>query len=166
MLLDHINEYETARAEIDCWRGRLMEIFARGEIAIAQALVCAAANGRKVRLPHLAGQRLEELTGLSLTELSTKSQSAALTSALDGWSQIEARRPFLAHGTSSVWIDGNGGWAVVFDRTDYRAGIAVSDRWFILRAETDQFENDLMRQFGNLSSQLGQLKKRIESTVS
>ena len=166
MFSDLIDKHRIARAEIDSWRGRLIDYFARGETAVAQTLVCAADNGRKINLRHFAGQRLDDLMALAKTEPGTDRQNAAFTSALDAWRLLEARRVFLAHGNVSEWLDQRGNWAAIFDVRIYKSGVVQHERWAATKSDADAFEAAAIAGFKSMSGQLGVFRTRMKASAA
>ena len=114
-----------------------------------------------VTIKHLAGQRTADLEWLTRNETGTVKQRQALSNALAGWAELEARRAYIAHGVVTVRVDKNGLWRARVDFTAYRNGPGEKCRWSFSRTEADDFEMSLERGFRALSAQLGQLRKRL-----
>lgn len=156
-----IKPFEIAAGEIEGWRGRCLNIFSRGEHAVAAALQVARAQDPKVRIQHLAGQRLTELQRVSELGAGTERQKAGLASALASWKECDERRPCLSHGMTTVLLDRNGEWHVQFDMTVWRANQPYPEKLSWSKNEAVAFEARLVDCFKILSSQLGQFKKRL-----
>ena len=152
---------DQACAQIAAWRGRCINLFSRGEAAVIRALEAAIAKGHTITIKHLAGQRTADLEWLTRNETGTVKQRQALSNALAGWAELEARRAYIAHGVVTVRVDKNGLWRARVDFTAYRNGPGEKCRWSFSRTEADDFEMSLERGFRALSAQLGHLRKRL-----
>lgn len=159
----HPSPFEIAQAEIDGWRGRCIDLFSRGEHAVGRALEQAIACGRAVKLRHLAGHRLSDLSAFAEASGGTAKQVQALREAIEAWTAIEADRVFLAHGTRTVLIDKHSAWFVLLEFTAYRGNAAEPRRRILTRLEAEQFEALLKERCADLSAQLGQLRKRLSA---
>src|SRR5207253_8441880 len=102
--LQVVKPLDQATAEIAGWRGRCLDLFARGERAIGQALeVRAAEAGAKIN--HLAGQRVAQLEKIAASREATAKQRLAYDTAVAAWKDVDARRAFLAHGIATALLD-------------------------------------------------------------
>jgi hypothetical protein len=158
-----VDQFDLARQEIDGWRGRCLDVFSRCEAAVASTLLAARASGRSTKLDHLAGQRLTELGDLAEAKTGTARQAATFRKVLDGWRQIEAKRAFLAHGVATELVDRHAQWCVRLDMIVCEKGEPRPDRWTVSKAEAADFETRLKTDFAKLSTQLGQMKQRLET---
>jgi hypothetical protein len=97
----HRDAVERANA----WRGRCVNLFARGEAVIGHALVASTA-GRP--LPMLLSQRISRLR-----------KSAAVGAnqelALDEFSALASERNAIVHGTGKVFVERSGRWFLVLE---------------------------------------------------
>ena len=156
--------HDIAAGEIDAWRGRCLDWFAKGERAIALTLEAAAKNDAALTIRHLAGHRLADLAKLAAGDgKATERQAKALSGALEAWRQIESRRAFIAHGVATVLMDRNAKWYVQLDFSNYQAKSTERLRWTSSKDEAEQFETELEQGFKGLSAQLGQFRKRLSS---
>lgn len=148
---------------VDSWRGHCLNYFARGEAVVAKTLETAQASGHIMTIKHLAGQRLVDLIALSNRICGTNKQVSALTSALQMWQDVEAKRQFLAHGVVTVATDAQGKWVALLDVRVFRSSIAKADRLTLKQSEAEEFAKELANAFKSLSGQLGQFRKRLKS---
>jgi hypothetical protein len=154
--------HDIAAGEIDGWRGRCLDLFARGERAIALSREAAAERNASVTIRHLGGQRPADLAKLVNEDTqATAKQSKTLLSSLDAWLAVEGRRAFFAHGVVTALLDRHGAWHAKLDFTKYQASKRERQSWTCDRQEALQFEADLEREFKQLSTQLGQFRKRL-----
>ncbi|KUO56675.1 MAG: hypothetical protein APF78_11230 [Sphingomonadales bacterium BRH_c3] len=153
--------YKNARTEIDSWRGRCLDLYARSEKAVALTLETAKQHDHPVKLRHLAGQRLDDLLSITDQDNGTAKQKEALARAIDGWRAIESHRVFLAHGTMKELLDRKGKWHAQFDVTTYKSNNPTPDRMMISQTEALELQADLEKGFKSLSAQLGQFRKRL-----
>lgn len=147
-----LNPHEIARAEIDSWRGRSLDLFARAERSIGIALEATSTSGRIIKLRHLAGQRLEDLVQLVTAEQATTKQAEALVKAISKWREVEVHRAFLAHGIARELLDRHGAWHVQFDLTAYKTNVPTLERMVLSRSEALEFEKNLEESFKALSA--------------
>lgn len=145
--------------EINAWRGECLNVFARGESAVGEALQAS----EPTKLPHLAGQRLAMLQAKIKDYSATKKQEQALGTAITEWIHVEERRPYLAHGVTTQFIDTRDRWAVFIDMVVFRKNIATKQRWALTENEAIEFKENLLNAYKSLSSQLGQFKKRAST---
>ena len=102
--------HRAAVEEANCWRGRCVNLFARGERIVSEALI--AFHGH-AKLPMLTSQRLDRLS----KALDDKPRTAK---ALAAFGDLADVRNVIVHGESRVFIDVNGKWLLHltwFDRT-------------------------------------------------
>jgi len=95
--------------------------------------------------------------------VATPKQKQAVQAALEAWADVESRRASFAHGVAIALLDKNGTWHVQLDFVAYRSNRADPCRWNLSRSEAESFEARLAEAFKQLSSQLGQVKKRLSS---
>ena len=134
-----LSPHTIARAEIDCWRGRCIDIFAKAERAVASALETARSTGMSARLQHLAGQRLDDLQTLVAGDDATEKQKKSLRVAIEAWCSIEGRRSVLAPGVATELLDRLGVWSVRFDLTTYKGNIGTPEHVVMTKAEAEAF---------------------------
>ena len=159
-----LSDHAIARAEIDAWRGRCLDLFAIGEARVGQTLQHAVAAGRTAKLPHLAGQRLESLIALIEQEKLTKKQRLAIGGSLERWKLVEQNRVCLAHGVVTELLDRSGNWSVQFDWVIYKSKAATPCRATFSKAEALWLESDLKDIGTSLSRQLGQIRTQLSAS--
>lgn len=101
------------------WRGRCVNLFARAERALGEALL-SFEPGKKP--PMLASQKADRLQKLHAPD------SAA--SILDEFARLLVDRAPLAHGVGKVWIDDTKSWLLRLDwlsGTDWRQRAFTAD---------------------------------------
>ena len=153
--------HDLACAEIAAWRGRCLDLFAKGERSVSQALEVLRACDPSIKIKHLASQRLNDLVGVTSALTLTGKQRKSLDSALKAWEAVDARRKLFAHGVATPLLDKQGSWHIRFDFIVFPQAELV--QWTASRAEANEFESDLTTAFKALSTELGQLKKRSAS---
>ena len=157
-----LSPHAVARTQINEWRGRCLDLFAKGENAIADLLVGAAAANFEVKLHHLAGQRTKELAKLLDVNGPSKKQIEAGQRAIERWQKIETKRAPLAHGTLTATMDESGDWYAIFDMVDYRTNSITPIRLTISCKEADEMTNELKTALARLKGELGHIKKRLK----
>jgi hypothetical protein len=97
--------------EANRWRGRCVNLFARGELVIGEALL-AETNAKP--LPMLLSQRITKL--VALIDGQPKKRRA-----LESFELQIGDRNAIVHGSGKVFVDGNGQWLLTLHAVD-RAG--------------------------------------------
>ena len=101
--------------EANRWRGRCVNLIARGELIIGQALL-KELGGKK--MPLLFGQRIAGLAEL------VKSQPKQ-AKALEDFKLQAGDRNFIVHGVGKVFVDSHGQWLLTLEALD-RDGMSRS----------------------------------------
>jgi hypothetical protein len=158
-----LKPHDLAKAEIDAWRGRCINIFSRGEKAVTDCLTAASEGKPPVRLEPLAGQRLNSLERLVGEHEATKAQKDALISAIATWRLHDEKRPTFSHGVATELLDRHGVWHVQFDFVAVTKAAGLAYRVTYSKSEAEIFEKSLHDAFTKLAGQLGQLRKRLAS---
>jgi hypothetical protein len=157
-----VKPHDLAAAEISGWRGRCLDLFAKGERIIDTVLEAADGGGVPVSMKHLAGQRIADMQKLAAAEKgATEKQRHAGLACLEGWQAVHSKRAFFAHGVVTTLIDKQAGWHVQLDFTRYQGKLRDRQRWTISQQEALEFEERLVRELQALSAQLGQIRKRL-----
>lgn len=123
---------ETHRRAIDDanrWRGLCVNLFARGELVIGEALLAKLASKP---LPLLLSQRISRLSGL--VEKQPKQASA-----LKDFERHIDDRNVIVHGSGKVYVDGQGQWLLTL-RALNRSG---SIQKHVAQADAEQRVRDL-----------------------
>jgi len=97
--------HRAAVERANCWRGRCVNLFARGERVISQALL---ASPQGAKLPMLNSQRLDRLSKASVDK-------PRLSKALAEFGELADVRNIIVHGESRVYIDVNEQWLLRFE---------------------------------------------------
>ena len=111
------------------WRGRMVNLFARGELIIAQRLQ-AGPNAKP--LPLLTSQRITRLT--TLVE-GNKRQSDALRIFGD----LAKDRNSIVHGSGKIHLDRDGKWLLTLELIDRNGTITSA----VSQADTEKRDQEL-----------------------
>ncbi len=160
--------FDAARDEVNAWRGRCLDAFARAEEAVTETLLVLADTGRgkAIRLQHLVGQRFDELT-TALGEggaFAGVDKAAAL--ALAAFREHDDLRAFLCHGVAKVTLDKHGCWMVVMRVVTLRTRKAGRSRRALQEDEAGRLVVELAKVSRKLCSQLGQLRAKVGGTAA
>ncbi|HWK41069.1 MAG TPA: hypothetical protein VNR60_03980 [Croceibacterium sp.] len=159
-----VKPHDLAAGKIYGWRGRCIDFFARGERTVAATLEAVCEKDTSLKIGHLAGQRLSDLRKIvEIDSNATKRQQKIALQALNDWQKVEVRRPYFSHGVVTVLIERNSDWHVRLDFTKYQGKTREPQSWSCSVVEAQQFEAELECAFKNLSSQLGQFRKRLSA---
>lgn len=158
-----LKPHDLAKAEIDAWRGRCLNVFSRGERAVTDSLLLAHQKSPNLRLEPLAGQRLNTLEKLASEHCATEALRTAIQAAIRGWRLYDEERPFFSHGVAIELVDRLSRWHVQVDYIAVQKGVGEPRRRTWSKAEAEGFEKGLHQAFSALSGQLGQLRKRMET---
>ncbi len=155
----NLRPHDLARVEIETWRGRCLNVFARMEKSVTETLVRLRDGNHHLSLEPLAGQRFKTLEGMITVYPATTAQHQARQKALDSWRELDVMRPFFSHGILTELIGRTGEWHLQFDFIAIRKGKAEVQRLNWSKAEALAFEERLLAAFKALTNQLGQLRK-------
>lgn len=132
--------HRVAIEQANCWRGRCVNHFARGELILGEALL-ASPNPRL--LPMLLSQRLSRLEGM------IKSDAKKIT-ALEGFKLEIDDRNAIVHGAGKVTVDEEGRWCLALHVLD-RSG---RNQLHISQAESEERARRLKSAVDRLRSAL------------
>ena len=124
----------------NCWRGRCVNQFARGERLISEALLTAVPGAK---LPMLLGQRVDKLA--KLVEAKPKSANA-----IETFRGLGSIRNAIVHGDGSVFIDGQGRWLL---QLTFVAGNALVQET-VNELEADRLLREIQQCVQRLGTQL------------
>jgi len=93
--------------QANCWRGRCVNYFARGELVIGEALATSSAKP----LPMLLSQRIARLIDL----VNDRPKELA---ALDQFQSLASDRNSIVHGAGKVFVDSEGKWLLILELLD------------------------------------------------
>lgn len=155
----NLRPHDLARVEIETWRGRCLNVFARMEKSVTETLVRLQDGDPKLALEPLAGQRLKTLEGIMSAFPATPAQQQARRNALSSWRELDVMRPFLSHGILTELVGRTGEWHLQLDFIAVRKGKGEGQRLNWSKAEAHAFEERLHAAFKALTNQLGQLRK-------
>ncbi|AZO59682.1 hypothetical protein EJ078_10875 [Mesorhizobium sp. M1A.F.Ca.IN.022.06.1.1] len=151
----------------NAWRGRCLDLFARSEAAVSETLLVLANSSRHgavVKLPHLVGQRFEELATLIGPTGAFASEGKASAAALLAFRPHEGLRASLAHGVGKVVLDQQGGWLLVLRTLAFRSKQPQRTVLVIEQNEADEIVKSLQTTGRRLVSELGNLRHTLGST--
>lgn len=157
-----LKPHDLAKAEIEAWRGRCLNVFARGEKAVTDSLICASTSSCAPRLEPLAGHRLNSLAKLVAAHDATKPERELLCAAIAEWRRHDEKRPLFSHGVATELLDRHGLWHAQIDFLAVHKGAATPVRATFTKPEAEQFETNLHQAFTKLAGQLGQFRKRCK----
>lgn len=146
------------------WRGRCLDVFARAETAVTECLVAMSAageRGRDVGLPHLAGQRYEALAAMIGEGGPFAAEGVGVLGTLGRFRAHQHFRNVLAHSVGKVTLDRQGRWTVVLRLVSLRSGQVCREAVALNAQEAEELRVNVSRLGADLSSQLGQLRKRL-----
>jgi hypothetical protein len=127
--------------EVNRWRGHCIELFARIEKTLIEALEKNGAAATPALLPRIAA--VSALPGVK----------PKLNAKLEKLRGLAEDRNLIVHSTSTVWIDGNGGWLWAFTFTPAgKAKVSTISHWDRDRAQA--FEKQLSSVEQSLRAQL------------
>ena len=159
----NLRPHDLARVEIETWRGRCLNVFARMEKSVTQTLLRLQEGDPKVVIEPLAVQRLKSLEAIMASYPATAAQQSARHTAIASWRALDVMRPFLSHGILTELVGRTGEWQLQLDFIAVRKGKSEVQRLNWSKAESLEFEEKLQAAFKALTNQLGQLRKAAEA---
>ena len=133
--LSLIDAHRQAIESANCWRGRTVNLFARGELIIAQALL-AEKDGKA--LPMLLSQRISRLSRSVAADM----KKAA---ALNAFEQLSPDRNAIVHGSGSVYVDRDGKWLLTLHAVDRTGSVEQSVSQSDAEAKVRAFKSTIDR---------------------
>ena len=152
---------QAADPSADEWRGRCLNLFARGELAVLRTLEVGRESGLISKIPHLAGQRIAALQVMTGQLQLTEKQVLGLDNSIGEWQRLEQRRLFLAHGVMRLAFEPRGKWVLLLDVRVHRAQRASDDRWTVTQEEAGAFHAELEAGYLALSQRLGLVRTGV-----
>jgi len=160
-------DWPRALAAANAWRGRCLDIFARSEAAVSETLLALAnvsERGIVVKLPHLVGQRFEELANLTGPAGAFALEGKASAAALSTFRAHEDLRTSLCHGVGKVTLDQQGGWLLVLRTLAFRSKQPQRAVVIIEENEAEGLVKSLQTAGQRLRSELGNLRHTLSPT--
>lgn len=158
-------DWEAIFAEVNAWRGTCVHHFSAVELAVTETLLALRAvstGASDVRLRHLIGQRLEDLTAATGPggpfETAGKGTQIEL---LQYREKHEDFRNLLCHGFAKVTVERSGRWMLVIRVLAIRTGKAERNTIVLDQNEAAAKLDALKRDVQRLGSVLGQLRKTV-----
>lgn len=152
---------------VNSWRGECMHHFSTVEHAVTQALLALDATkpeGATIRLRHLIGQRLEDLSEAIGSGGAFADAGKVASKALALFRERhEAFRTQLCHGHISVSVEPNGNWLLVIRTLSIRGRQADHGIEVISQAQAGTRLAELKRDGQKLTAALGQVRKAAVS---
>ncbi|RWD01431.1 MAG: hypothetical protein EOS58_25495 [Mesorhizobium sp.] len=161
------DQWLNALTAVNAWRGRCLDIFARSEAAVSETLLVLADSSRQgavVKLPHLVGQRFEELATLIGPDGAFAPEGRASAAALLAFRPHESLRASLAHGVGKVAVDRQGNWLLVLRTLAFRSKQPQRSVLVLEQSEAEEMVKSLQTTGRRLVSELGNLRQALGST--
>lgn len=151
--------------EICSWRGRCMNLYARSDELIAETLMMAEAAGHPVDLTLPAHEQLGILRDIAEAETDPADRDAgkrtSTVRAIDAWSKMGARRPFVVGGVITALMQNRERWHARFDAMTGSGASVKIDQWVADKIEAEAFEAVLDAAYTLLSIELEQFQNRL-----
>lgn len=160
-------DWPRALAAANAWRGRCLDIFARSEAAVSDTLLVLAnvsERGIVVKLPHLVGQRFEELANLIGPAGAFALEGRTSAVALSTFRAHESLRASLCHGVGKIVLDQQGGWLLVLRTLAFRSKQPQRTVLVIEENEAEGLVKSLQAAGQRLRSELGNLRHTLSPT--
>lgn len=154
--------WETIFAEVNAWRGSCLHHISTVEMAVTETLLALSSTpiGASVRLRHLIGQRLEDLSVAIAPDGPFGDVGKAAFAGLSEYREHqEAFRSLLCHGVIKVTVDTSGQWTLIIRSLSVRARQAERALMIIEQHDAEARLASLKFEGQRLASTLGQLRK-------
>ena len=152
-------------AEVNAWRGACLHHFSAVEMSVTETLLALSEEslgGSSIRLRHLIGQRLEDLTVATAVDGPFGDAGKCVQSELLQYREKhEDFRNLLCHGFTKVAVERSGRWMMVMRLLSIRAGKAERKTLVLDQNEAMARLDALKRDVQKLGSALGQLRKAV-----
>lgn len=122
------NAWNDATTAVNAWRGLCLHYFTQAEDAVTETLLLlntislqGGAVG-KTRLPHLVGQRFEDLANAIGETGQFAEQGKKVRAVLSDFREHDALRVHICHGLGKVALERNGQWILLLRHQTLRDG--------------------------------------------
>jgi hypothetical protein len=164
-LPQHTANWDAIFAEVNAWRGACVHHFSAVEMAVTETLLSlseVAPSGASVRLRHLIGQRLQDITAATGPGGSfSEAGKAAQIELLHYREKHETFRNQLCHGFTRISVERNGHWVVVMRAIAINARKPERTTLVLDQGEAMAKLDALKRDGSKLSSVLGNLRRTV-----
>src|SRR5687767_6237669 len=111
-----VDAHRAAVDEVNCWRGRCVDHYARIEARMTDALAAVAAHpdGLDTRDPHMFGAKAKKLVELVSDGARFHANGKDLRTALEQAKTVLAARNSIIHATGNVLVGLHGEWAWLY----------------------------------------------------
>lgn len=147
--------------EICSWRGRCMNLYARSDEIICETLMVAEAAGHEVDLTLPAHEQLGILRDLADAETGGEGKRSNVVRAIDAWSKMGVRRPFVVHGVITALMQNKERWHARFDSITGSGDSVKIEQWVADKVEAEAFEEVLDAAYTLLSIELEQFQTKF-----
>jgi len=154
-----------AEQRIEAWRGRCIDLFARGEWAMCEVLQSAVAVGGEAQIPAASVHQAAAVRALAGRNGTTAQEVQALDAMLTDWESFGSEREQLVHGTLTFIADHAGCWHARLGSMALIEGELTARHWMVTQDEAEVFEARLRSAFGRMSAQLGALRWRLRNRL-
>lgn len=144
--------------EICSWRGRCMNLYARSDEIVCETLMVAEAAGHAIDLTLPPHEQLGVLRDLAEAETGGPGNRSAVMRAIDAWSRLGLRRPFVATGVVTPLLQNRERWHARFDAMVSTGGSVKVEQWIADKIEAEAFEEVLDAAYTMLSVELEQFQ--------
>ncbi|WP_066559230.1 hypothetical protein [Croceicoccus bisphenolivorans] len=144
--------------EICSWRGRCMNLYARSDEIVCETLMVAEAAGHAVDLTLPPHEQLGTLRDLAEAETGGNGKRSNVVRAIDAWTKLGARRPFVVNGVVTALMQNRERWHARFDSMVGEGESVKIDQWIADKIEAEAFEEVLDAAYTLLSVELEQFQ--------
>ena len=144
--------FDDAVQRVNEWRGRCIDAFTRAEMAVTDCLVAVVGTdrGKKIKLPHLVGQRFAALTAAVVPGGPFEVEGRLALPPLKAFEELNVVRTFLCHGVADVTLGRQCRWTAVL----HIVSLSPKGRTEDTRVFREDSAAHLQRQIVDLSKQL------------
>jgi len=156
--------HRAAVDEVNCWRGKCVDHFARVEACMTTAVAAMIAHpdGSALKRPSLFGNHFGTLKDAVAANGPFASVGTDLRAALAQCETAFAARNIVIHATGRVLIDARGAWLWLY-RFQPTAQTKPSEESFLTEDQAQNLEKDIRSSCDRLKSRLDHLALHLES---
>ncbi|THD38190.1 MAG: hypothetical protein E7773_00050 [Sphingomonas sp.] len=154
--------WPATQAAVNAWRGQCLAHLARAETAVSETLVMLAQNREvAIKLPHLIGQRCDELAKAIAPDGPFHAQGGDVREALDAYRGHASLRNFLCHAPGKITCDRSGRWVLVLRILTFRANRPERSVHIVEESESSELLDRLRVDCRRLTDRLVVLRKKL-----
>lgn len=160
--------WKVATAAVHSWRGEMVDVMAKAEVAVSKTLVSLNEVAEKPtrKLPHLVGLRFSRLTKLVAEDGAFAGVGRHVRDSLEAFCGHERVRTTICHGVVHVGLDVRGRWIAMFKTMAIAGGRVEASNLALTQDDAEALLVKVRDDGQRLSTDLGNLRVAAKNRSS